>query len=87
MDPSYSRRPKCLASDVAVGAIGTLGTDAVVAAGEDRDVEPDPSRLAERSAATKELPGRPETKNISAAGGNSGASGPGPGLLSLSEKR
>jgi hypothetical protein len=61
MDPSYSRRPKCLASDVVSersGRSARMLSWPPVKTG----MLPDPTRSAERSALTKELPGCQEKK-------------------------
>jgi hypothetical protein len=61
MDPSWARRPKCLASDMASersGRSGQMPSRPPVKTGP----PPDPTRSAERSAVTKELPGRREKK-------------------------
>src|SRR5580658_5248384 len=60
IDPSCSRRPKCLASDMASEPQGRMRSRPLVAP----ERLPDPTRSAEGSAVTKELPGRQEKKTF-----------------------
>jgi hypothetical protein len=60
MDPSCSHCPKCLASDMASERQGRSGR--TLSPPVKTGLLPDLTRSAERSAATKELPGRQEKK-------------------------
>ena len=60
MDPCCSRRPKCLASDMAAERQGRMRSRPLVTT----EWLPDPTRSAEGSAVTKELPERQEKKTF-----------------------
>jgi hypothetical protein len=61
MDPSCSRRPNCLASDMTSERQERLGR-MLSRPPVKTWLLPDPTRSAERSAVTKELPGHEEKK-------------------------
>src|SRR6202046_4907669 len=60
MDPSCSRHPKCLASDMAPERPGRMRSRPLVTP----EWLPDPTRSTEGSAVMKELPGRQEKKTF-----------------------